>query len=128
MLEAGKSEVAEGNKLGSVTWVVTEDDNQSTIQMKQVDKDAGGKEHSVQFTCDIGGKECSFEDLDGKAKASFWYNGPMLVEMRTGGHHGDAVSKYRMRLSDDGKTMTVEVTPIMPASEKPEKLVFTKQN
>jgi hypothetical protein len=43
--------------------------------------------------------------------------------MRT---HNDHVSKYRMKLGEDGKTLSVEMMSIAPVSDKAEHLVFSK--
>lgn len=121
-LDPAKSEVSMA-KPSVLTWLIQE--KADSIEMKQVEKDGGGRERQLaSFTCGIGGKECAFKDTDGAVKASFWYNGPMLVEMKT---HNDRISKYRMKLLDDGKTLDVEMLPISPASGKQEHLVFSKQ-
>jgi hypothetical protein len=121
-LDTAKSEIY-SSKPSVLTWLIQE--KSGSIQMKQVEKDGSGHEREVAFTCGIGGKECAFKEPDGQAKALFWYNGPMLVEMKT--LHNDHVSKYRMKLGDDGKTLNVEYLSIAPASDKAEHLVFTKQ-
>jgi hypothetical protein len=97
------------------TWVITEDD--SSIQITE--SDSGKK---VELKCTTDGKQCK---LDGeKATASFWFNGAMLVEME---NKGDHVTRYRMKLSPDGKTLTVDTTFIVPQSTKDDVLVFKKQ-
>jgi hypothetical protein len=48
----------------------------------------------------------------------------MLVEMETRGEH---VNRYRMKLSDDAKALTVEVNSIVPRVDKADVLVFQKQ-
>jgi hypothetical protein len=122
-LDAGKSELHLA-KTAAIIWQINETYN--SIQMKQVETDDGGRERTVSFSCLIGGKECSFKEPGGSAKASFWYNGPMLVEMKTG--HDDHIAKYRMTLGADGKTMDVELMAVVPPSaEKPDRLVFSKQ-
>jgi hypothetical protein len=120
-LDPSKSETNAG-KSSVLTWLIQE--KAGSIEMKQVEKDGSGRERQLAaFTCGIGGKECSIKDSDGSAKALFWYNGPMLVEMRT---HNDHVSKYRMKLGEDGKTLSVEMMSIAPVSDKAEHLAFSK--
>lgn len=122
-LDPGKSEI-HGGKAQIATWVIKEDGQ--NIEIKQVNSE-GGTQRKVDLVCVIGGKECSFKEPEGTAKASFWYNGPMLVEMKTSGRN-DRIDKYRMKLAEDGKTLRVELMAIVPPSpEKPEQLVFTKQ-
>jgi len=103
-------------KIAGATWVIGEDD--SSIQI--VESADGSKK--IELKCTTDGKQCK---IDGdKATASFWYNGPMLVEMES---KGDRVLRYRMKLSDDGKTLTVDTTSIVPQSSQDDVLVFRKQ-
>jgi hypothetical protein len=104
-------------KIAGGMWVINEDDN--TIQITE---SADGAVKKIDFKCTTDGKECKITGA--KAKASFWYNGPMLVEMET---KGDNVVRYRMKLSDDGKTLTVDTTSIVPQSTQDDILVFRKQ-
>lgn len=98
-------------------WVINEDD--SSIQISET-QDGVSKKHELKCTTD--GKECKVSGE--KATASFWYNGPMLVEMESKGDH---VTRYRMKLSDDGKTLTVQTTSIVPKADTDDVLVFRKQ-
>ena len=111
----GKSEV-HTEKVAAATWVISEDD--SSIQITETE-DAGKK---IEMKCTTDGKNCKVSG--DKATTSFWYNGPMLVEMET---RGDHVTRYRMKLSDDGKTLTVDTTSIVPQSTQDDVLVFRKQ-
>lgn len=104
-------------KVAGVTWVINEDD--STIQIVESEEGASKK---VELKCTTDGKECKVAGE--KGTTSFWYNGPMLVEMET---RGDHVVRYRMKLSDDGKTLTVDTTSIVPQSTQDDVLVFHKQ-
>jgi hypothetical protein len=113
--DSSKSEL-HSVKADGATWVINEDD--SSIQITE---SADGDSRKVQLKCTTDGKECK---VDGeKGTASFWYNGPMLVEMET---HGDHVVRYRMKLSGDGKTLTVDSTSIVPQSTQQDVLVFQK--
>ncbi len=103
--------------VAGATWVINEDD--STIQIVE---NEGGASKKIELKCTIDGKECKVSGL--KATASFWYNGPMLVEMESKGDH---VTRYRMKLSADGKTLTVDTTSIVPQSSQDDVLVFRKQ-
>lgn len=104
-------------KVGSATWVINEDD--SSIQITESEEGASRK---IELKCTTDGKVCKFSG--DKASASFWYNGPMLVEME---NKGDHVTRYRMKLSGDGKTLTVDTTSIVPQSAQDDVLVFRKQ-
>jgi hypothetical protein len=113
--DGSQSQVHSVNIAGA-TWVINEDD--SSIQISQ--SESGDKK--VELKCTTDGKECKFSGE--KAKASFWYNGAMLVEMESKGDH---VTRYRMKLSADGKTLTVDSTSIVPQSTQDDVLVFKKQ-
>jgi hypothetical protein len=112
--DSAKSELHTMTVAGA-TWVINEDD--SSIQITE--SEAGKK---IELKCTTDGKECKISG--GKATASFWYNGPMLVEMESKGEH---VTRFRMKLSADGKTLTVEATSIVPQSSQDDVLVFQKQ-
>jgi hypothetical protein len=114
-LDASKSEFHNG-KIDSATWVIDERNN--SIRISETEK---GKTIEVQCTTD--GKDCKTGG-DNKATTSFWYNGPMLVEFET---KGDLVTRYRMTLSEDGKTLKAETTSIVPQNNQMDVLVFKKQ-
>ena len=114
--DASKSE-QNNTKISSATWIIEEGDN--TIHITEAEN---GNSKKVEVKCSTDGKDCNVPGE--KAKASFWYNGPLLVEMET---RGDHVSRYRMKLSDDAKTLTVETNSIVPRVDKADVLVFQKQ-
>ena len=113
-LDPAKSELHSA-RAGVATWVIAEKDNSI-----QIVENESGKDRKVDCTTD--GKECQV--TPDKAKASFWYNGPMLVEMET---RGSSATRYRMKLSQDGSVLNVEVTHIVPQSDKSDVLAFTKR-
>ena len=115
-LDTAKSEVR-GGKINPATWVIEETDNSIHITQSE-----SGKSKKIEMQCTTDGKECQV--TGDKAKASFWYNGPMLVEMETKGDH---VMRYRMKVAEDGKTLSVEMTHIVPQIDKIDTLVFAKQ-
>jgi hypothetical protein len=104
-------------KIAGETWVINEDD--SSIQITESED---GTSKTIEMKCTTDGKECKI--AGNKATASFWYNGPTLVEMES---RGDRVTRYRMKLSDDGKTLSVDTTSIVPQSKLNDVLVFRKQ-
>lgn len=104
-------------KVAGETWVINEDD--SSIQITESED---GDSRKIQMKCTTDGKECKI--TGNKSTASFWYNGAMLVEME---NKGDHVTRYKMKLSDDGKTLTVDSTSIVPQSTQDDVLVFRKQ-
>ncbi len=114
--DSSKSEI-HSVRVGGATWVIDEDDSSIKITVS-----ADGAAKKIELKCSTDGKECKV--IGDKASASFWYNGPMLVEMETKGDH---VTRYRMKLSDDGKTLTVDTTSIVPRATQDDVLVFRKQ-
>ena|SRR5579862_5552740 len=104
-------------KVAGATWVINEDD--SSIQITESEE---GGNKKIELKCTTDGKECKV--AGDKATASFWYNGPMLVEME---NRGDHVMRFRMKLSEDGKTLTVDTTSIVPKADQDDVLVFRKQ-
>jgi hypothetical protein len=109
------------NKLSGLTMQISEKDGKLKIEENETLAD--GKERKVTYACTTDGKECEVPET--KAKASFWYNGSMLVSMETQ-HNGD-VLRHRLKLSPDSKQLTIEVSSLVPASDKTNKLVLAKQ-
>jgi len=114
--DAAKSEL-HNNKMTGATWVIDEGDNSIHITATE-----SGKGKKIEMQCTTDGKECQV--TGDKSKASFWYNGPILVEMQT---KGDTVTRFKMKASEDGKTLTVELTHIVPQNDKSDLMVFQKQ-
>jgi hypothetical protein len=108
--------------VGSMTWTIQQDD--STVQVVQ-EGTVDGKPFKAEFKCSVLGKECPMNDRDHKAKASVYFNGPVLVVMKTQGRKDSEATKERLKLLPDGNTMEVDVMYIMPQKDG-EKLVFTK--
>ena len=120
-LDASKSEM-QLNRLSALTMVISEKDGNITIN--EDEKLADGKERKIAYACTTDGKEC---DVSGaKSKASFWYNGPMLVSMETQ-RNGGNVTRQRLKLSPDSKELMVEISSLVPQSEKIDKLVLERQ-
>ena len=88
-------------------------------------QDHDGKQAVARFTCSIGSNSCDFDDNGHKAKVSLWYNGPELVILKTDGQKQDSTVEWHMKLSDDGKTLTINREIIEP-SDQSESLVFKK--
>src|SRR5262249_26030521 len=83
---------------------------------------ADGKEVKTDFDCTTDGKECEFK-LDGQAaKISFWFNGTVLVEMESRGSNRETIVEKKMRLSGDGKSMSVEYVPVAGGGQAGEML------
>ena len=72
--DASKSEL-HSSKISSATWVIEEGDN--SIHISQTEN---GKPKKTELQCTTDGKVCKFP---GDRRDSFWFNGPMLVDMET---------------------------------------------
>ncbi len=114
--DASKSEL-HNLKVSNATWTIKQDDTSIDITQSE-----GGAAKPVELKCTTDGKDCVVSGE--KAKASMWYNGPILVEMET---RGDHVVRYRLTMSQDGKTLKVETTQIVPQDNGIDVLVFEKQ-
>lgn len=60
-----------------------------------------------------------------KAAVSLYYNGPLLVVLKTHGRKGSLIEKQRLSLSPAGDSLILEIMHIEPEG-KAEKLIFTK--
>ena len=114
--DASKSDV-HMSKIASASWVIEEADN--SIHITQTEN---GKGKKTELQCTTDGKECKFP---GDRRDSFWYTDGMLVDMET---KSDRVIRYRMKISGDGKTLTIEVTHVVPQTDKMDTMVFQKQS
>ena len=90
--------------------------------------DASAKPDSGSvIKCNTVGKQCEAKLGGDPIKVSYWFNGPVLVEMLSFGKDGDRVVKTRRSLSEDGKKMTVEMIQIVPAGRAAVKAVFVRE-
>jgi hypothetical protein len=111
-------------RYAGLTWVIDQKD--AAIHVSEIARRADGKETRTDFSCTTDGKECPVSTKDQPGKVSFWYNGPVLVEMEFRGRNRDTVIKKSMKRSGDGKLMQVEITPLI-GDEQAGKMVFEKQ-
>jgi hypothetical protein len=120
VLDASHSDTA-GSRIKSETLSISQ--QPETVQLAATITADNGKETKSQISCNTGGETCKVKD-HGAAEVSFWYNGGMLVmsEMR---HDNDWVVKRRLKPSDDGHTLTMEVIHLVP-EQKTETLTFTR--
>jgi len=91
-------------------------------------KEASGpdsQEDVSEFTCGTLGVDCAMRDGKEKATVSVYYNGSMLIFLKTHGRKGSTVEKQRLSLAAGGKSVTLELMPIEPQG-KLEKLVLAK--
>jgi hypothetical protein len=115
------------------TWRLEGGESQSSLTIKQSEGDiqvsAGSEADSAtQVNCNTMGRECEAQVGGEEVKVTYYYNGPMLVEMVYGGKNGDRVTKTRRTLSADGAKMLVEVVPMAPAGKAPTKFVYLRDS
>lgn len=120
LLDASKSDM-QLTRLSDLTLVISEKNGK--INIREDEKLSDGKERKISYDCTTDGKECVVGGE--KAKASFWYNGPILVSMETE-RNGAAVTRQRMKLSQDLKELTLEISSLVPQNSKMDKLVLEK--
>jgi len=83
------------------------------------------KDDVSSLTCPTTGEACAMQDGSDKAKAFVYYNGPVLVLLKTNGRKGDTVEKDRLTLSGTGNSLVMEIEHLVPTG-KTEKLVLSK--
>jgi len=71
--------------------------------------ESGAKEKTVDFACHVDGHACQLKE----GEVSFWYDGPALVMMERH-HNREVVIQTRLVLSEDGKTLNLELTRVAP--------------
>lgn len=104
------------------TWQIEQDDNAIHLIQKIEEKN---KPDDIR--CATDGKDCKAKDEGHSVTVSFYYNGPVLVELESEGQNHDNVVKKRMQVSSDGSTLTVDVIHVSPTGKLPEKLVLMKE-
>ncbi len=121
-LDAAHSTFSE-TRLKAQTLSIKQEDE--SIKVEETATEESGKERKLEYECNTNGKECTLK-LNGQAvKISAYYNGAVLVmiEQRKG-------SDYRKRLktSEDGKTLTIEIGNLGKPGQKPDSMVYAKQD
>jgi hypothetical protein len=117
------------------TWLISEGKLTRTLSISQKGDgveltdsatEANGKQKKVDVACQSDGQPCKVK-MDGHpAEVSFWFNGQTLVMLEQT-HGNDFVTKWRMKASDDGKTLTMEIEHVSPPGRKTENITFTRQ-
>jgi hypothetical protein len=102
---------------------IQEDSNKVTFTRTY--REGAGNQSTSHFSCVIGGKECAFDEDGHKANVSLWFNGPVLVILKTNGPKNDPTVEWHLSLDSEGKTLTVR-RENMSSSAKAENLVFDK--
>jgi len=120
-MDAARSQMND-TKVKSRTLAIKQKEDSIVITDTTVDN--GGKSRKVEFDCSTEGRDCKPTGVS--AKVSFYYSGDRLIMLDTR-RGGDTVTKTRITVSGDGKTLTFAVEHIAPPGQKEESLVFAKQ-
>ena len=102
----------------SGTWVdrannadkITVSEQGDNIQIRETE----GDKVVANYKCSLDGKQCESKEEGRSAKVMTYYNGAKLVEII---ERGSDVTKRRFSLSQDGKTMVVEMMPLTDESK-----------
>jgi hypothetical protein len=110
-------------KLKSQTLSIKQEDE--SIKIEETATEENGKERKSEYECNTNGKECSLK-VNGQAmKISAYYNADVLVviEQRK---TNDVTIRKRFKTSEDGASMTIEVTNLARPGQK-DTLAYKKQ-
>lgn len=84
------------------------------------------KEQTLDIKCTTNGQQCAVKAAAHEGQVSFYYLGQMLVEIDSNVFGADSVVKRQIKLSEDGKNLTVEIVSIVPPG-KPAETVTLKR-
>jgi hypothetical protein len=109
-------------KLKSQTLTIHQDDE--NIKIEDTAAEDNGKERKLDYECNTNGKECTLKVNGQPFKVSAYYNGAVLIliEQRK---VGDTTTRKRLKTSEDGKTLTIEIANLAKPGQKPDSLVYT---
>ena len=112
------------NRLKSQTLSIRQEDE--SIKFEETATEENGKDRKADYECNTNGKECALKVNGQAVKVSAYYNGDVLVviEQRKG---NDAATRKRMKTSEDGNTLTVEIANLGRPGQKPDTLVYARQ-
>lgn len=126
VLDPQKSEL-KALKLSASTLII-EQEKLPELAFKQSCRLAdAAAERVVEFKCTTTGKECEYKVDSQPATMSMFYNGAMLVGYETINGSTKTVNRYHLSLSEDGGTLTLEISQLEPVRPEKDKLVYVKQ-
>jgi len=100
--------------------------DKNEIHVVEMAKTDNGQEKRREYTCSTMGRECDVSDGSQADKLSMYYDGPKLIVIERIGKDSDTVVKRIYELSEDGSTLTIQGTQMVPPRADVEKLVFGK--
>jgi hypothetical protein len=92
------------------------------IELKDL---AAADDRKTEIVCSTKGKECEAKIAGEPVRLSYYFNGPVLVEMAYYGKNNDRIVRTRRSLSEDGTKMNVEVMEVT-TGKSPETQVFVR--
>jgi len=119
-LEPAQSEI-HSRVPSQLTWQIEQSETAIHLIQRLGDK-------NDELRCGTDGKDCKVKEEGHPAVISFYYNGPVLVELESQGSNRDTITKKRISISQDGSRLTVELIHVLPAGRPSEKLVLSKQS
>ena len=122
-LDAGHSAFSE-TRLKAQTLSIRQEDE--SIKVEESTTEESGKERKLEYECNTNGRECAVKLNGQAAKLSAYYSGAVLVfmEQRRG---TDSTTRKRLKTSEDGNTLTIEIANLGRPGQKPDSLVYAKQ-
>lgn len=121
-LDAAKSQFADV-KMKAATWSIAQKD--ASINIAQAITESNGKQVKIDVDCSTEGQPCTIKEAGQPTQVTMYYNGPALVMLEQL-HGTEMVTKKRILLSADGKTLTVDVQHLAPPGRKNETWTFVK--
>jgi len=121
VLDPAHSAISE-SKIKSETLAIEQ--QPESVKLSETVTGTNGKATISEISCNTAAESCKVKD-HGAAEVSFWYNGGMLVMSETR-HGNDWVVKRRLKPSQDGRTLVIEVIHLAP-TQNTETLTFTRQ-
>ena len=111
-------------RLKAQTLSIRQEDE--SIKFEESTTEESGKEKKLEYECNTNGRECTLKLNGQAAKLSAYYNGAVLVlmEQRRG---NDSTTRKRLKTSEDGNTLTIEIANLGRPGQKPDSLVYAKQ-
>src|SRR5271165_1677430 len=106
-LEPAQSEI-HSRVPSQLTWQIEQSETAIHLIQRLGDK-------NDELRCGTDGKDCKVKEEGHPAVISFYYNGPVLVELESQGSNRDTITKKRISISQDGSRLTVELIHVLPA-------------
>jgi hypothetical protein len=132
-LNEGKSQMGEGRgRMAPSKLKISQDDN--SIVLERTSKRQTGEEFTSKETITLDGKECEntiFENRTRKSTANWSADGKLLTISSTSvferdGNKMEMKSVEIFKLSDDGNSLSIDVTATSPRGDRKQTLAYDK--